>query len=213
MTFSICVRERYEVDDTSHSRFGVAVTTRRPSIGARCPFVSEHGAIATQSVTDPALGRAGLKHVREGLRLEDSLTALLNVDSNAAERQVHGVCREDTYAFSGDECGDWYGHTIGENYTVAGNLLAGEVVLESVISEYEDQDRDTSLSGRLVQCLRAGQEAGGDKRTGRTIQSAAVRVRTTEETPFPAFHNDLRVDATESPIQDLQRAHDRARSI
>lgn len=213
MTFSICVRENYEIDDTAHYRFGVAVTTRRPSIGARCPFVSKHGAIATQSVTNPALGQAGLKHVREGLRLEDSLTALLNVDSNVSGRQVHGICREDTYAFSGEECGDWYGHTVGENYTVAGNLLAGDVVLDAITNKYESQDRDTSLSGRLIQCLGTGQKAGGDKRTDRTVQSAAVRVRTTEKTPFPAFHNDLRVDVTESPIRDLQRIHDRALNI
>ena len=213
MTFSICVRERYETDDASHARFGVAVTTRRPSIGARCPFVSEHGAIATQSVTNPVLGRAGLRYAGEGLRLGDAVDALLNADSNAAERQVHGVGRTGTYAFSGEECGDWYGHTVGENYTVAGNLLAGEAVLSAVAREYESHDRATSLSERLVHCLRAGHEAGGDKRTDRTVQSAAVRVRHTEERPFPAFHNDIRVDATETPIRDLQRAHDRVRDV
>lgn len=213
MTFSICVREQYEVDDSNHYRFGVAVTTRRPSIGARCPFVSKHGAIATQSVTNPTLGRAGLNYAREGLRMEDSLTALLNVDSNVSDRQVHGIGCEDKYAFSGEECGDWYGHTVGKNYTVAGNLLTGETVLEAVSNEYENRSRDTPLSGRLVHCLKAGQEAGGDKRTDRTVQSAAVRVRTTEETSFPAFHNDLRVDATETPIQDLLGAHDRTRNM
>lgn len=91
------------------------------------------------------------------------------------------------------------------------HVLAGEPVLSAVAREYESHDRATSLSERLVRCLRAGHEAGGDKRTDRTVQSAAVRVRHTDERPFPAFHDDLRVDATETPVRDLQRAHDRAR--
>ena len=53
MTFSICVRERYEDDDGDDQlRFGVAVTTRLPGVGTLCPHANERGAVATQSLTN-----------------------------------------------------------------------------------------------------------------------------------------------------------------
>ncbi len=53
MTFSICVREEYESEDgDDQTRFGVAVTTRLPGVGTLCPFVSENGAVATQSLVN-----------------------------------------------------------------------------------------------------------------------------------------------------------------
>jgi len=62
MTFSICVRETYEDDDgAERTRFGVAVTTRLPGVGTMCPFVSENGAVATQSLVNERLGRKGVE--------------------------------------------------------------------------------------------------------------------------------------------------------
>jgi len=211
VTFSICVHESYETGGTRHHRFGVAVTTRRPSIGSRCPFVTEDGAIATQSATNPSLGRKGLEYVADGLAIDDAITALLTADPAASTRQVHGVSRDGTITFSGDDCDPWTGHVEGADFTVAGNMLVGEGVLSAVESAYRDRDRSTSLSQRLIRCLKAGHEAGGDKRHDRPIQSAAVRVRNDESDPFPAFHNDLRVDASETPIADLESAYRDAR--
>jgi len=62
MTFSICVRERYEDDGGSEgTRYGVAVTTRLPAVGTLCPFASESGAVATQSLVNVDLGRKGVE--------------------------------------------------------------------------------------------------------------------------------------------------------
>lgn len=203
MTFSICAHEEYETNGVAHHRFGVAVTTRRPTIGSRCPFITSNGAIATQSITNPRIGRKGLEYVGDGLDLEDALTALLNVDENASERQVHGITSTETFVFSGQDCPDWYGHRQQENCTIAGNTLVGEEVLDAVATQFEKGDTTEPLAKRLIQSLQAGYKKGGDKRTDRRIQSAAVRVRTTEQRPFPAFHNELRADATETPIEDL----------
>ncbi|MFT4884388.1 MAG: putative Ntn-hydrolase superfamily protein, partial [Natronomonas sp.] len=60
MTFSICVREEYEDDDgDEQTRFGVAVTTRLAGVGTLCPFISENGAVATQSLVNIELGEKG----------------------------------------------------------------------------------------------------------------------------------------------------------
>ncbi|MEE6211046.1 DUF1028 domain-containing protein [Salarchaeum sp. III] len=205
MTFSICVREEYEDDDgdTQH-RFGVAVTTRLPGVGTLCPFVSEHGAVATQSLVNVELGRKGVEYLGDGLAVEDALDALLNADDGKPERQLHGVDAQGEFAFSGDDCGEWFGDLVGENYTVAGNLLTGEAVIEETAAAYEDGDREEPLAKRLIDALGAGQAEGGDKREDLEVQSAAVKVATTEDREFDPYYDDLRVDASTEPVQDLR---------
>ena len=211
MTFSICVRERYEDEQGAEQhRFGVAVTTRLPGVGTLCPFASENGAVATQSLVNVELGRNGVEYLDDGLAVEDSLQALLNADEGAENRQLHGVDREGTFVFSGAECKDWFGHREGENYTVAGNLLVGETVIEAVAATYEEGKRDRPLAERLIDALAAGHEEGGDKREELSIQSAALNVVSSEEHPLKRFYNDLRVDATETPIEDLGETYELA---
>ena len=214
VTFSICVRESYEDDDGDEQhRFGVAVTTRLPGVGVPCPHVNEHGAVATQSLTNPRLGSKGVEYLADGLAIEDALDALLNADDGSEDRQLHGVGRDGTFAFSGDGCNGWYGEREGENYTVAGNLLTGEAVVERTAEKYKKLRADGAaaedadpLAKRLIDALGAGQAAGGDKREELTVQSAAVRVADTgaEESPY---WDDLRVDASEDPIVDLRETY------
>lgn len=213
MTFSICVRESYEDDDGEEQlRFGVAVTTRLPAVGTMCPFVSEHGAVATQSLVNERLGRKGIEYLGDGLRVEDSLQALLNADENAAARQLHGVGRDGEFAFSGEDCKDFYDDRVGENYTVAGNLLTGGEVLTATSEVYEGtKGDDRPLSLRLIAALEAGHKEGGDKREELTIQSAAVRVGRTEEREPEPYYNDLRVDATKTPLGDLRETFEYAK--
>ncbi len=212
MTFSICVREPYTDDDgDSQLRFGVAVTTRLPGVGTLCPFASEHGAIATQSLVNVELGEKGQAYLADGLAIDDALEALLNADDGRENRQLHGVDAETTFAFSGTECKDWYGHTTGENFTVAGNLLTGEAVIDATAAAYESAAfGEEPLASRLIDALAAGHAKGGDKREDLPIQSAALQVASTEEFAYSRFYNDLRVDATETPIDDLRTTYEAA---
>jgi uncharacterized Ntn-hydrolase superfamily protein len=210
VTFSLCVRETVEADEASYRRFGVAVTTRRPGVGARCPFVDDHGVVATQSASCPALGRRCLAYLSDGLAIDDALEALLNADEERDRRQVHGLDANGTFAFTGADCRPWHGHRTAGDYTVAGNLLTGEEVIEATAAAYEAGDRSDPLPERLIESLAAGHEAGGDRRD-RSIQSAACRVRTTRDGPRP-FAHDLRVDATERPIEELRRTCELARA-
>ena len=145
MTFSICVHEPYtDEEGTDQHRFGIAVTTRLAGVGTLCPFASEHGAVATQSLVNVELGRKGLEYLADGLAVEDALEALLNADDGTPNRQLHGVDADGSFVFSGEECKPWFGHHDGSDaveghYTVAGNLLTGEDVVESVAEAYEER--------------------------------------------------------------------------
>ncbi|WP_020221550.1 DUF1028 domain-containing protein [Halarchaeum acidiphilum] len=209
MTFSICVHETYaDAAGERHERFGVAVTTRLPAVGSLCPYVSEHGAIATQSMVNERLGAVGLDHVADGVAVGDALEALLRADDGRSERQIHGVDSEGTFAFSGADCHGWYGEREGEHYTVAGNLLTGASVVDAVADSYESSDPDDPLAPRLIDALAAGQAEGGDKRETLTVQSAALTVVTTAaEEESGGYGNDLRVDASESPVRDLRETY------
>ena len=144
MTFSICVHEPYtDEEGTDQHRFGIAVTTRLVGVGTLCPFASEHGAVATQSLVNVELGRKSLEYLADGLAVEDVLEALLNADDGTPNRQLHGVDADGSFVFSGEECKPWFGHHDGSDaveghYTVAGNLLTGEDVVESVAEAYEE---------------------------------------------------------------------------
>ncbi len=216
------MREEYEDESGDEQRrFGVAVTTRLPAVGTLCPFASENGAVATQSLVNVELGRKGIRYLDDGLAVEDALSALLHADDGADQRQLHGVDAEGTFAFSGEECKGWYGHTSGENYTVAGNLLTGEAVVEATARAYEERaseeptgradGEDAPLAERLVDALAAGHAEGGDKREDLHVQSAALLVERTEDREMEPYYDDLRVDATETPVEDLRETYELAR--
>jgi len=211
VTFSICVREAYEDDDgNEQTRYGVAVTTRLAAVGTLCPFANEHGAVATQSFVNVDLGRRGVQYLADGLAIDDALSALLNADDEAEMRQLHGVDADDTFVFSGEECKDWYGHREEASFTVAGNLLTGESVVDATAEAYADSGREEPLAARLIDALAAGHAEGGDKREELRVQSAALQVATTEDREADPFYDDLRVDATETPIADLRETYDLA---
>jgi len=220
MTFSICVRERYlDEEGDEQTRFGVAVTTRLPGVGTLCPFASENGAVATQSLVNVELGRKGVEYLDDGLAVEDALDALLNADDGSPQRQLHGVDQNGEFAFSGAECKPWFGDRVGENYTVAGNLLTGESVIEATAAAYEEtaspidvaEDVQRPLADRLIDALAAGHAEGGDKREELPVQSAALLVRSTEDRAIDPYYDDLRVDATETPIEDLRETYEQAK--
>ncbi|WP_435196815.1 DUF1028 domain-containing protein [Natronomonas sp. EA1] len=211
MTFSICVRETYEDSEGDEQyRFGVAVTTRLAGVGALCPHANEYGAVSTQSITNVELGAKGIEYLADGLAVDDALSALLDADEGRAGRQLHGVGREGSFVFSGEECMDHYGHRDRGSFTVAGNLLAGPEVLDATADSYETSDRELPLARRLIDALAAGYAEGGDKREDLRVQSAALKVTTTEDRDMDPYYDDLRVDATPDPIDALYETFDLA---
>jgi uncharacterized Ntn-hydrolase superfamily protein len=76
-------------------------------------------------------------------------------------------------------------------------MLAGPQVIAETAREYLTQV-DLPFPRRLIAALKAGEDAGGDKR-GK--QSAALKIFTTEE--YPAL--DLRVDDHADPLAELER--------
>jgi uncharacterized Ntn-hydrolase superfamily protein len=61
-----------------------------------------------------------------------------------------------------------------------------------------------------VDALAAGHAEGGAKREELHVQSAALLVGRTEDREMEPYYDDLRVDATETPIEDLRETYELA---
>ncbi len=194
-TFSIVAR------DPETGDFGVAVSTAAPAVGALAPHAApELAAVSTQSFVNVNLGRLALRLVDAGLRIDTALEALLKEDPHRDWRQVIGIDKHTTFAFSGKSCVEWFGHIEEKDFVVAGNMLAGPQVLEAMVEAYK-ANRNVEFPLRLIKTLKAGEEAGGDKR-GK--QSAALLIASTK----PRWEYNLRVDDHPNPIDELLRIYE-----
>ena len=193
MTWSIVAH------DPATGAFAVAVTTCAFAVGASCPYVrSGVGAVSTQSMTNRYLGPAILDAMARGLPPAAAIEGALAGDEGRHIRQVHAVDRHGrSAAWTGRNCVEWCGDRAGEQFSVAGNMLAGEAVLADTFAIFMARS-DLPLPERLITALDAGQAAGGDRR-GR--QSAALLLTTTED--FPDIN--LRVDDHPEPLSELRR--------
>jgi uncharacterized Ntn-hydrolase superfamily protein len=193
MTFSLvgrCVRT---------GMLGVVVTSSSPAVAARCAWARARvGAVATQNVTDPALGPLVLDRIESGLRASDALDDVMGTTPHAAFRQL-GVIDSlgGTAAYSGTRTLGRYSSRAGSDCIAAGNLLADEKVPSAMIRAFERRPQD-HLADRLLEALRAGQAAGGEEGP---VRSCGLLVVETLAWPI----TDLRVDWHDDPISELGR--------
>lgn len=197
-TFSITARS------PRGDAFGVAVCTARPAVGAMVPWVSVNGAVATQAFVNTELGRKGLALIDQGVPVDVALQGVLRSDGKEEFRQIHGVDSNGSFAYTGTEALPWAGHRQGHGYSVAGNILVGEETIAAMAEAFEDAREKVDFAEALLLALRAGQNAGGDKR-GK--QSAALLVAARE----PSLYHNLRVDDHADPVTELYRVFDVAR--
>jgi uncharacterized Ntn-hydrolase superfamily protein len=199
MTFSIIAR------DDRTGRIGVAVASKFLAVGARNMFVRTGvGAIVSQALFNPYYGPRGLALLAAGAGADDALRLLIAADDGRERRQVHVMDRKGKFAaHTGSACPPWSGHVLCKSFSVAGNVLAGAQVIEAVASAYQNK-AELPFARRLLAAMRAGEQAGGDKR-GR--QSAALLVHDEEDYSLL----DLRVDDHVDPLAELERLEGVAR--
>lgn len=195
MTWSIVARE-------ASGAFGVAVASRFFAVGALCPYArSGVGAVSTQALVNPHYGPTALDLLAHGEDAARAIATLIASDAGRDQRQVHVIdAAGNSAAHTGAQCIDWCGHLTGDDFSVAGNMLACPAVIEKTARTYRDHPH-LSFAERLIVAMQAGEAAGGDKR-GR--QAAALLVVTTEDYPLL----DLRVDDHAEPLVELRRLFD-----
>ena len=194
MTWSIIARD-------ASGAFGVAVASKFFAVGAMCPHARSHiGALATQALLNPLFVEPAFASMAAGQPPQDIISALVAADEGRAHRQLHLIDKANrSAAYTGAACIDWCGHTAGDGFSVAGNMLVGPQVVAATADFYREHAH-LDFAERLMLALAAGEAAGGDKR-GK--QAAALLIYTQED--YCAL--DLRVDDHDEPITELKRLY------
>ncbi len=197
-TYSIVAR------DSTTGEMGVAVQSHWFSVGPIVPWAEAGvGAVATQSLVDPAYGPLGLELMRFGRTATEALSALVSTDPDEAVRQVAMVdALGNVSAHTGSRCIFAAGHRVGAQYSVQANLMEKPTVWDAMANAYETTDGD--LADRMLAALEAAEMEGGDIR-GR--QSAAILIVSSRNTGRPWTDRlfDLRVEDHPDPIGELRR--------
>lgn len=199
-TFSIIAR------DVKTGEIGVAVQSKFVAVGSVVPYAEAGvGAVATQAWGNVEYGPNGLKLLSQGKKAADVIQLLINSDPRQGHRQVAVIGLEgNASSHTGKRCLSWAGSKRGEDFSVQGNLLTGPEVVEAMAASFK-KSRGV-LSERLIDALRAGQSAGGDKRG---MQSAALLV-VRKKWGYGGLNDrfrDLRVDDHRNPIEELERIY------
>jgi uncharacterized Ntn-hydrolase superfamily protein len=203
MTFSIVARS---ADGRAH---GVAVASRFLAVGAAVPAAEAGvGALATQSYANLAYRPQGLALLRTGVGAEGAVAGLTAADDGRDARQLGLVGVTGVGAtYTGPSCHPWAGGVAREGYAIQGNILTGPEVVAAMEAAWLASAAEPLLAARLLAALRAGDEAGGDRR-GR--QSAALLV--VEKAMGYGGTSDvvaeLRVDDHATPVAELSRLLD-----
>ncbi len=183
------------------------------------------GAVATQAIVDVSYGPQSMELLRKGMPPKEIIKTVWERDPDRGRRlgqqatSATGPSRAGSLPSSTQkakwrrtpdrEADPWAGDKQGKFCTAQGNILAGQAVVDNMVSAFESSEKREDgqrnhLAFRLLAAIEAGQAAGGDTRCMRSASMLIVR-----KDGGPWLHNDqvlhLKVDDNPEPIKELRR--------
>ncbi|MDJ0394846.1 DUF1028 domain-containing protein [Rhodococcus sp. G-MC3] len=191
MTFSLGAR------DPQTGAFGMVVCSSSLAVAARCAHPRAGvGIVASQNITNPALGPAVLDALAGGNDAETALAAALSDEKFREFRQVTVVdAQGNTAVHSGPNSLGVHTAESGGQAVAAGNMLADTGVISELLAGYL-RSGSAYFEDRLLDGFRAAVAAGGE---AGPVHSAGLIV--VEDVPWPV--TDLRIDSSDDPFLDL----------
>ncbi|MBB94859.1 MAG: fimbrial assembly protein FimA [Rhodobacteraceae bacterium] len=194
MTFSIVAR------CAETGQFGLAISSSSPAVAARCAFARAGvGAVASQNVTNPALGPRVLDLMQGGAGAEAAVAGAIAQEPFPEYRQVLAVDAAGGRAVhSGAKALGVWTSAIGVDCASGGNLLADLAVPGAIVAGFETASG--ALGDRLIAAMQAGLAAGGE---AGPVHSAGLLIVDAQAWPYA----ELRCDWTEDcPIAAIATA-------
>ncbi|MGO2386583.1 MAG: DUF1028 domain-containing protein [Psychrobacter sp.] len=195
MTFSIIAR------CTKTGQLGAAVSSSSPAVASRCIRAKAGvGVVASQNITDPNLSQILLEMMQYDLTPNDAGQELIKSTEFIQYRQLMALNTTDApFVFSGEHTLGTLSTVVGKHASCAGNMLSNTTVPEAMLNTFEKSEG--ALASRLLESLVSGYNAGGEEGD---VHSAGMLV--VDKAAWPIV--DLRVDWSETPIEDLQQLWD-----
>ncbi len=194
MTFSLVAR------CAQTGMFGLAISSSSPAVAARCAHARAGvGAVASQNVTDPALGPLTLDLMQDGASAPEAIAEIRRRSQFIEYRQVLAVDAAGRSAIhSGPKSLGIWTEAKADNVASGGNLLANDTVPQAIVAAFQASSGD--LGDRLIAALRAGLAAGGE---AGPVHSAGMML--VDQVAWPVA--DLRCDWTEDcPVEAVATA-------
>lgn len=193
MTFSLVAR------DAATGAFGMVICSSSPAVASRCAHLrAGAGAVATQNITNPALGPIALDALAGGSSAEQAVKTALAQERFPDHRQLIVVDAQGNSAVhTGARVLGIHCQTQTADAAAAGNMLRDEDVIRSLLFGYVSS-RSDSFEARLLEGLSAAITAGGE---AGPVHSAGLQV--VADVSWPV--TDLRVDWHDDPVGELRR--------
>ena len=143
-------------------------------VGASCTFDVSwigsiepgKGAVIVQAASNYYAKMRGVTLMENDASAKEIMDAMMAKEFEPELQQYGVILLNDLsspMAYSGAQIKDWNGEMLGDDFAVMGNILASEQVVQKAYEAF-NANRDKSLAERLMLALKAGEEAGGDKR-------------------------------------------------
>jgi uncharacterized Ntn-hydrolase superfamily protein len=190
VTFSLVAR------DPASGAFGAVLCSSSPAVAARCVHMADGaGAVLSQNVTDPRLGRKLIGLLGAGVDAATAVATVVASEPFTEFRQLVALDTEGRAAIhSGSEALGVVAAYAADGAAAAGNLLATPDVPRRLVEAWlaAEGPVETRLLAALTAAVAAGGEAGPVHSAGLSvINGSGWRV------------TDLRVDWSDDPLADL----------
>ena len=193
MTFSLVAR------CAETGMLGMAICSSSPAVAARCAHArAGFGVVASQNITDPALGPVVLNQMAAGLSAPDAIAVVVAATAHIAYRQLLAVdAKGKTAVHSGSHVLGVWGAAQAANVAAGGNLLANDQIPQVLVDAFTAAKGH--LGDRLIAALKAALHAGGE---AGPVHSAGLLI--VDRLDWPIV--DLRCDWSEDcPIATLEQ--------
>ena len=196
--------------DPATGELGVGVQSNTIAVGARTRWGKGGvAAIASQAGSNPLYGDMGVFLLERGWTPKEVLDFMTRGDANAAGRQVAIIdIKGNTASWTSPTNSDWKGHICGTNFCAQGNTLWGPDVVKNMGAAFEAAKG--SLAERILAGLDAAEAAGGDRRGSMSAGLLILQPKAVQG--FGDRVLDLRVDFSDTPVQDLRKIYDADRA-
>lgn len=161
--------------DRKTGEIGIAGASCTFDVSGIASIVPGKGAIVVQAASNYMARMEGVHLMNNDATTQEIISRMMDKRFQPEEQQYGIILLADgttPKVYSGSEIWDWSGEIVDDDFAVFGNILVGEQVVKKAYEAF-GKNRDKSLSERLMMALKAGEEAGGDKRCGKQYAQSA----------------------------------------